>query len=259
MLIQKEWELLNALIDLIYKSKNLTTMRYDFLKTLALLIGYDFADFELGHAAGTSTMPNLSDPVVFSRYDRAFEQEFIGLYERTYHELDYVKWVFSSPTSLVYRESDLINDQARKRSKFYLDYLVPFGFEHLAGISIISDGKFSGSVTLYRAQGRDDFSEKDMYVLKQLLPHLQNRLDFSEQQEEGMNASSYLLKNRYLLTPREIQAACLICEGKSNAEIGKALGIAENTVKKHVSNIFDKLEVKNRTSLTHFMIKNGIF
>jgi LuxR family maltose regulon positive regulatory protein len=39
----------------------------------------------------------------------------------------------------------------------------------------------------------------------------------------------------------------LIAEGKSNQEIAAQLYLALNTVKRHASNIYDKLEVKKRT------------
>jgi DNA-binding CsgD family transcriptional regulator len=257
MLQQNEWEEVNSLIDLIYKTKSLTTMRTQFLQKLSSLIKFHFSDFELGDP--NSHSPKLVNAVVFSSYPASFEQEFIGKYEGVYFEFDYVKWVFSSPVSLVYRESDLINDEARKGSKFYVEYLKPFGFEYLAGISIISEKQFLGSVTLYRTESSRDFSDKEIYIMKQLLPHLQNRLSFFNEKDDATKRdSSYVLKTRYFLTTREIQIAKLICKGSSNTEIGEALSIMENTVKKHISNILDKLEVKNRTELTHFILKNNI-
>ena len=259
MLNQNEWEELNGIIDLIYKTKSLTVMRTQFLRRLYSLIKFQFSDFGLGHT-GVSPSPSLVEAVVFSSYPAEFEQEFIGKYESVYFEFDYVKWVFSSPVSLVYRESDLLNDEARKNSRFYMEYLKPFGFEYLAGISVISEDRFLGSVTLYRTESSRDFSDKDIYILRQLLPHLQNRLGFADEKSGGASGdSSYLLKSRYFLTGREIQIAKLISNGAGNAEIAQTLGIMENTVKKHVSNIFHKLDVRNRTELTHFMFKNKIF
>lgn len=51
------------------------------------------------------------------------------------------------------------------------------------------------------------------------------------------------------LTRRETQIAALILAGKSNAEIAAALFISEATVKKHVSNIFEKTGIKKREEL----------
>ena len=48
------------------------------------------------------------------------------------------------------------------------------------------------------------------------------------------------------LTPRERGILELIAEGRSNKEIARSLGIAPETVKSHVKNIFDKLSVEKR-------------
>jgi LuxR family maltose regulon positive regulatory protein len=49
------------------------------------------------------------------------------------------------------------------------------------------------------------------------------------------------------LTPREMQIMRLICEGYSNPEIASELVVTINTVKKHTSNIYSKLDVRSRT------------
>lgn len=49
-----------------------------------------------------------------------------------------------------------------------------------------------------------------------------------------------------VLTPREMEVLELIVAGKSNREISEALFIEEKTVKNHVSNIYAKLQLKNR-------------
>lgn len=77
---------------------------------------------------------------------------------------------------------------------------------------------------------------------------------FSEKDEEGKVQGgektdlTKLLKS-YGLTKRELEIAGLIAEGKSNAEIAEKLYISETTVKKHVSNIFEKLGISRREEL----------
>lgn len=51
------------------------------------------------------------------------------------------------------------------------------------------------------------------------------------------------------LTRRETEIAVLAVKGMTNAEIGYELGIAETTVKKHMSNIFEKLHISSREEL----------
>lgn len=50
------------------------------------------------------------------------------------------------------------------------------------------------------------------------------------------------------LTKREAEVLYWVIEGKSNAEVGQALGIRDRTIHKHMENIFRKLKVPNRAT-----------
>jgi two-component system NarL family response regulator len=60
------------------------------------------------------------------------------------------------------------------------------------------------------------------------------------------------------LTDREIQVIKLIADGKTNKEIANSLTISEKTVKNHVRNIFQKLDVDDRTQAAIYAIKKGL-
>ena len=59
------------------------------------------------------------------------------------------------------------------------------------------------------------------------------------------------------LTEREIEVLRLMTGGYSNREIARALGVAEGTVKNHVSNILSKLGVRDRTRAVLQAVKGG--
>ncbi|WP_334110412.1 response regulator transcription factor, partial [Anoxybacillus sp.] len=61
----------------------------------------------------------------------------------------------------------------------------------------------------------------------------------------------------HLLTRRECEVLQLLTDGKSNKGIADALFISEKTVKNHVSNILQKLNVNDRTQAVVVAIKNG--
>lgn len=60
------------------------------------------------------------------------------------------------------------------------------------------------------------------------------------------------------LTNREIEVLLLITEGMINKEIAHKLYISEKTVKNHISNIFKKLEVNDRTQAAIYALKHNI-
>jgi DNA-binding NarL/FixJ family response regulator len=64
------------------------------------------------------------------------------------------------------------------------------------------------------------------------------------------------LQGRSPLTRRELEILELVARGKSNAETAKALSVTEQTVKFHLSNIYRKLGVSNRTAAGHWAHAN---
>lgn len=59
------------------------------------------------------------------------------------------------------------------------------------------------------------------------------------------------------LTQREIEVLLLIAEGKNNREIADELFISDKTVKNHVSNIFKKIDVSDRTQAAVYVFKKN--
>jgi DNA-binding NarL/FixJ family response regulator len=61
------------------------------------------------------------------------------------------------------------------------------------------------------------------------------------------------------LTARELQVLEMVTAGASNGRIAKALWVTEQTVKYHLSNIYRKLGVSNRTQASYYAHVNGLF
>src|SRR5215218_6021589 len=64
------------------------------------------------------------------------------------------------------------------------------------------------------------------------------------------------------LTDREVQILSLVAAGEPTAEISQRLGIAENTVKSHLTNIYTKTASRNRVQATrhylrHYTVDHG--
>jgi DNA-binding NarL/FixJ family response regulator len=60
------------------------------------------------------------------------------------------------------------------------------------------------------------------------------------------------------LTRRELEILRLVAEGHSNAELAKMLWVTEQTVKFHLSNVYRKLNVSNRTEASRWAQLNGL-
>lgn len=60
------------------------------------------------------------------------------------------------------------------------------------------------------------------------------------------------------LTPRELGIIRKIGEGRSNREISEELNLSVGTVKNHISQILDKLELRDRTQIAIYAIRHGL-
>lgn len=65
-------------------------------------------------------------------------------------------------------------------------------------------------------------------------------------------------ESRFRFTPKEREVIPLLAEGRSNTEIAQALGISVHTVKVHVSNILEKLDVYDRVQAAVKIVREGL-
>lgn len=97
--------------------------------------------------------------------------------------------------------------------------------------------------------GADDYLTKPV-AREELLAAVTARLSRHQTllgaRVEGPDFSSSAPLEELGLTPREAEVLLWIAQGKGNADIAALLGMAEQTVKKHVLHIFEKLGVENR-------------
>jgi DNA-binding NarL/FixJ family response regulator len=71
-------------------------------------------------------------------------------------------------------------------------------------------------------------------------------------------AAPELEAERRELTPRQMEILSLIAKGRSNKEIGFALGIRERTVKFHVAALFERLGTSSRTEALVVALRLGV-
>ena len=62
-----------------------------------------------------------------------------------------------------------------------------------------------------------------------------------------------------ILTKREKEVFSLLVENKTTHDIAEILGISEKTVRNHISNVMQKLEVTSRTSAVIELLKLNLF
>jgi len=88
----------------------------------------------------------------------------------------------------------------------------------------------------------------ETYIQPSLIPILNNRMVSRDKDKDKIDE----------LTKRELEVLIEVANGKLNKEIANELKISERTVKNHISNIFKKIDVSDRTQAAVFAIKNDL-
>jgi DNA-binding NarL/FixJ family response regulator len=125
----------------------------------------------------------------------------------------------------------------------YSDYGRTLGLEHELRLCLpAGPGPAGGpgrSVRLMLIRGRGpDFSPRDRALLTLLRPHLHQAYRDAERRRRGIPA----------LTPRQWDLLNLVDAGHSNIQIARRLGLSPGTVRKHLENIYARLQVPSRTA-----------
>lgn len=97
-------------------------------------------------------------------------------------------------------------------------------------------------------QAINDIINGGSYIQPSLIPTLNSRLINRDIDKEKLKT----------LTKREVEILALVASGMFNKEIAVNLDISERTVKNHISNIFKKIDVSDRTQAAVFAIRNNI-
>ena len=91
-------------------------------------------------------------------------------------------------------------------------------------------------------------ADGETYIQPSLIPALNSKMIQKNEDELKIDA----------LTKREMEVLKEMSVGKFNRDIAKEMKISERTVKNHISSIFKKLEVTDRTQAAVFAIRNNL-
>ncbi len=113
---------------------------------------------------------------------------------------------------------------------------------HVMAGPIVCNGQLIGAVGFTREQVMPAFNDQNLADLSALCLHISTWSATVRQTPQKIESK--------VLTPREVEIAQLVAQGRTNAEIGAELWITENSVKQALKRMFRKLEVSSRAQMT---------
>lgn len=238
-----DWIVLNNIIFQIHSIEDLTEMRETLLEQLTILLDFDSADFYISSAENKNY---LVSPVFYNCEAKAGDY-----YLNHYDTMDYGRGIMFSGKSMIYRETDIMPDEKRVETDYYRYYYAPANWHHSIHIVISSNKRFLGIISLFRKKGKPNFEYEDIFVLEMLKDHLEYRLYrdicMKNQKDDKMTVAQCAVE--FDLTRREETILQSLVDGLDNDTICNHLCITNNTLKKHILNLYRKLGIKNRVQM----------
>ncbi|MCI6043639.1 helix-turn-helix transcriptional regulator [bacterium] len=241
--------IINDIIYELYNCKTMEELQKNFLRRLKLLIPYSYASILLTDKKDTEKI-RLTSPICYPESFVEAENEYLKQADE-----DHLLWILHSRESTLIRESDLIGEESRLNTPLYLHCYRKYNIFDSLQFTIVHQQNLLGVLSLFRTKIDDEFSDADMFYLRSLGMHLNAvlyKITTESVNKESKHATIEELQKQYGLTVREAQILGLIFLFLNNEEIVEKLDIKENTLQKHMQNIFRKMNASSKWDLLRF-------
>lgn len=143
----------------------------------------------------------------------------------------------------------LVDSQFLRHSSYYNEFLVPYKTVYGLDLHLWVADQEIGDLRIWRAPDRTPFDDRELVMLGLLEPIYRCMLRRVRAQP--------VERFDDVLTRRERDVAQLVVTGKSDEAIARALGISNWTVRTHLTSIFNKFGVRNRTAFSAVARERG--
>lgn len=156
-----------------------------------------------------------------------------------------------APSDGARKISDFLSQREFHRLELYEEASRGLGVEYMMRLWLDPNGARGARLEFDR--DAPDFSERDRAVLDVLLPHLKL---FRRHAAGRRRRSEWRGERVERLTPREREILELVAEGRTNAEVASLLWVSAGTVRKHLENAYEKLDVHTRTGAVAALLED---
>lgn len=238
-----DWVIFNNITYRIHQIADFDTMCHNFLEQVCLLMRFDGAVF---YYSSEQELPQLKHAVCY-HYPEDVAKDYLDHHQK----FDFSRGLLMGGKSMVYRESDVFSEEERMETECYQRFSKDVGYHHSVHILPAFDSKVLAKISFYRRRGQPDFLYDDVFLLDMFKEHLALRISrcYEDKTRQHEKLSIHECEDRFHLTARESTILGLLMQGLPNDVICSQLTITNNTLKKHILNIYKKLNIRNRTQL----------
>lgn len=240
--------LLSHIIYTIYNTENEKQMRQEVLELLKYAIPFDTANFFLVES-GDDYKYTLTDLVNVNSLKNTDVADVLKRYMEECSDIDSTHWLCNAKKAIAYRTTDFLSESTLENTDYYREMFIPYDLHYGAQIVLAHDDICLGMLTLFRSKESANFSDTEIFYLDNLKEHLSIRLYQASIQNRTTSYSAPFYAEKYQLTRRECEILDLLFEGLTNEDIASKLYISENTLRRHIYNLFNKLKIKHRWEL----------
>ncbi|TSI11064.1 hypothetical protein FJQ64_02500 [Lysinibacillus sp. BW-2-10] len=218
----------------------ITDFRTHVLKTFKDLFGYHQSNFWLA-----DNHTNLVDPIRLNVEQHVMNDYLNGCSQWDYHMPKHIEHKLAKQRVL--RIEDIIPLKQYESESYYNEFMRKHGLYYQMVAYIINRGKLLGGIAFVRSKSDKPFTLNDVASLEIIVRYLSESMANLEEQAIQIEC----------ISEKEREVIELVQKGLSNKEIAQTLYISIYTVKKHLQNIYKKLNVPNRTSLCYKLQNNN--
>lgn len=239
---------LNNIIYRIYDAEDISVLKSNILHDVRMLVPCSYASILV--SSQDQSWPILADPCCVPEEFCAAEEKYVELEDR-----DHLLWTIHSGQPIVIRESQVMSDEKRLESPIYQRCYRKYNVFDTLQLSLVHEKVFMGVLTLFRTVSEGAFSDEDAFYLEMLGSHLSKCFyenSYADREAKDHAREMEKLKEQFSLTKREAEILSMIFENIPDDQISEQLHISPNTLKKHMQNIYHKLDISARWELIRY-------
>lgn len=238
-----DWIKINEMVKAIYSTPSSAVIS-DTIVKMSYIISFSHSMYHSYKRSGNKT-------IALDYHSDDLPKEVIDAYSNDYENIDYIAWYSDIPISRAYRDSDIIDNSVRDNSELMNKWMLPNNMYYCLSSTVAYNRVAFAGLSFFNSKGEGDFSDDDKEKLSIITDHLSIRLhnDYLISTSSSFTDPKSDFLNKYHLSRKEAEILKLINEGNLRDKLAELTFISDNTLKKHLSNIYKKFNINSYEQL----------